>query len=72
MVDFLITLAQGLCIGGLLYGAYLSITYSEADYPKKRARLDQRRERQTPVASTRPKSESESEARSEERRHVRA
>ena len=40
MAEFLITLAQGLCICGLLYGAYLSITYSEAEPPKTRERFD--------------------------------
>ena len=40
MAEFLITLAQLLCICGLLYGAYLSITYSDAEPPKKPERHD--------------------------------
>jgi hypothetical protein len=67
MVDLLITLAQGLCLAGLIYGAYLSITYSEADHRKVRARRTSRRPWQA-VAPTRPES---SDRRTEER-HVRA
>jgi hypothetical protein len=40
MAEFLITLAQVLCICGLLYGAYLSIIYSDAEPPKKQERRD--------------------------------
>ena len=67
MVDLLITLAQGLCLAGLLYGAYLSITYSEADHRRVRARRVSRKPRQT-TAPTHPEP---SERRTGDR-HVRA
>ena len=34
MVDFLVALAQALCVCGLIYGAYLSIRFSNEDYRK--------------------------------------
>lgn len=40
MAEFLVTLAQALCICGLLYGAYLAITYSEAEPPKTQECFD--------------------------------
>ena len=40
MVEFIVALAQGLCICGLLYGAYLSITYSIAEPVKKHEDFD--------------------------------
>ena len=67
MVDLLVTLAQGLCLAGLLYGAYLSITYSEADHRRVRSRRASRRPWQT-AAPTRPES---SERRTQDS-HVRA
>ena len=54
MVDLLITLAQGLCLAGLVYGAYLSITYSEADHRKARPRQALRRPWQA-MAPPRPR-----------------
>ena len=66
MVDLLITLAQGLCLAGLLYGAYLSITYSEADH-RGAARRASRKPRQT-MAPTQPESSDHRTA----DRHVRA
>lgn len=35
MVDFIFALGQVLCIVGLLYGAYLSITYRQEDPMEK-------------------------------------
>ena len=35
MVDFLVATIQASCILGLLYGAYLSITYSTGAAPSK-------------------------------------
>ena len=35
MVDFLVAAVQASCILGLLYGAYLSITYSAGAEPAK-------------------------------------
>jgi hypothetical protein len=55
MVDLLITLAQGLCLAGLIYGAYLSITYSEGDHNIARARRASRKLRQS-MAPTHPES----------------
>ena len=42
MADFLFALGQGLCILGLLCGAYLSITYRQDEPWKKRpvSRID--------------------------------
>lgn len=37
MADFLFALAQAFCILGLLYGAYLSITYRQEDPQQKRS-----------------------------------
>lgn len=41
MVDFLYTLGQSLCLAGLLYGAFLCISYRpDADAPGRYARFD--------------------------------
>jgi len=69
VVDFLVALAQGICIGGLIYGAYLSVTYSHSDHRRTRGRADSLNPSQ-PAGSTRAKSESA--VRSEDSGHVRA
>ena len=69
MVDFLVAVAQGISIGGLIYGAYLSVTYSHSEHRKTRGRADSLNPPQ-PAGPTRAKSESA--VRSEDSGHVRA
>ena len=40
MVDFLVAIAQGLCLAGLVWGAYFAITYAEDESAAKPVRFD--------------------------------